>query len=101
MHAIIRVGSHQYDAAPGQTLTLEKLDAPVGSEVRFRDVLLVSDGEKIVGGSSPKGTVVGKIVEQLRGPKITVFHKKPKKGHTKKQGHRQAYTKVQITGIEG
>jgi large subunit ribosomal protein L21 len=100
MHAIIRVGSHQYDVSPGQTVTMEKLDGPVGSEVRFTDVLFYSDGQTVKAKPPVAGSVMGKIVSQFRGPKLIIFHKKRKKGHTRKLGHRQSYTKVEITGIE-
>lgn len=100
MHAIIRVGTHQYDVTPGQVVTMEKLDGPVGSEVRFTELLFVNDEKNVSVKPPVQGAVVGKIVEQVRGPKTIVFHKIRRKGHQKKQGHRQAYSKVEITGIE-
>ena len=98
MQAVIRIGSHQYNVAPGKTITVEKLSGPVGSEIRFRDVLLVGDEKDVQ--ANPKATVVGRITEQYRGPKILVFKKKRRKGYRRKQGHRQPYTQVEITGIE-
>ncbi len=100
MHAIIKVGTHQYDVTPGQIVTMEKIDGPVGSEVRFTDLLLVNNDKDVSVKPESKGAVVGKIIEQSRGEKITVFHKIRRKGHHKKQGHRQFYSKVEITGIE-
>lgn len=101
MHAVFKIGSHQYDAEPGKVVTLEHLEASVGSEVRFTEVLYYSDGKAVKLGAQAKGAaVVGKVTEQVKGKKIIVFKKKRRKGYTRKLGHRQLYTKVEITGIE-
>ena len=100
MFAVIRLGNHQYRVLPGQTITTEKLDGPEGSEVEFKDVLLVADGDRVLFGPAIQGAVFGRIKSQYRGPRITVFKKKRRKGYERKQGHRQAYTAVEITRIE-
>jgi len=100
MRAIIQVGSHQYEVAPGRTISMEKLDGPKGSEVRFNRILFYTNGKDIKTGSPARGAVYGKIVAQERAPKITVFKKTRRHGFHKKQGHRQALTKVPITRIE-
>ena len=78
MYAIVQTGGKQYKAQVGDVISVEKLDAEVGAEVTF-DVLLVADGENV--------TVV------------IVFKYKPKKNIRKKNGHRQPFTKVEITAI--
>ncbi|MFH1018036.1 MAG: 50S ribosomal protein L21 [Pseudomonadota bacterium] len=100
MHAIIQVGSHQYDVEPGKIITVEKLDGRVGSEVRFNRILLLSDGNETKAGPALKAAVFGTISAQERGAKIRVFKKIRRKGYHKTMGHRQPYTKIKITRIE-
>lgn len=100
MYAVVKLGSHQYRVAPGQTIDVEKLDGPVGSDVRFKDVLFVSDGENVkLGTEAQKTSVVGTITAQNRGQKIHVFKKIRRKGFRKLIGHRQQYTQVEIKKI--
>jgi large subunit ribosomal protein L21 len=99
MRAIIRVGSHQYDVEAGKTVQMEKLDGPIGSEVRFNNIVYASDGKDVKLGLI-KGAVFGTIRAQERGPKIAVLKKTRRKGFHKKIGHRQPFTKVKITKIE-
>ncbi|HLG20213.1 MAG TPA: 50S ribosomal protein L21 [Bdellovibrionota bacterium] len=100
MQAVIRLGSHQYEVSSGDTLRVEKIDAPVGSEVRIKDLVMLSDGETVKVGPEAKGTVVGVVRSQGRAPKLIVFKKKRRKGYTRTQGHRQLYTTIEITKIE-
>ena len=97
MYAIIVTGGKQYRAEVGDTLYLEKIEAEVGTEVTFDKVLLVGDkvGTPYVEGAK----VVATVEKQGRGKKIIVFKMKPKKNYRKKQGHRQAYTKVIVKEI--
>ena len=97
MYAIIVTGGKQYRAEVGDTLYLEKIEAEVGTEVTFDQVLLVGDkvGTPYVEGAKVTGT----IEKQGKGKKIIVFKMKAKKNYRKKQGHRQAYTKVIVKEI--
>lgn len=101
MYAIVQLGNHQYKAAVGKKITIEKLDGDVGSQVKFKDVLFVSDGSDVKIGNQVKSIVTGKIVSQEKGDKIAVFKKKRRHVYKKKTGHRAMYTIVEITGIEG
>lgn len=104
MQAIIKTGGKQYKVSPGQVINVEKLSGNVGDKVEFDKVLFVSDesGAARVGTPFVKDSVVtGKILGGLKGEKITVFKFKRRKGYRKKTGHRQKYTSVEITGIEG
>lgn len=101
MYAVIRIGKHQYNVTPGRTIRIEKLDAPVGSEVEFKDLVLLADGDQLAVGKTVKGTVYGIIKTQGRGDKIRVYKKKRRTGFSKTIGHRQPYTQVEITKIEG
>ena len=100
MYAIIATGGKQYRVSEGDVVYIEKIDAEVDSTVSF-DVLLVgNDGDVKVGTPVVEGVKVeGKVVGQVRGDKIIVFKYKSKKNYRPKQGHRQPYTKVEITKI--
>ena len=99
MYAVVRIGTHQYIAKPGEKLKVQKIDAPVGSTVKFNDLLMVSS-DKGVALKDCKGTVTGKIIEQDRDKKIDVYKKKRRKGYEKTIGHRQSYTLLEVQGIE-
>ena len=100
MYAIIATGGKQYRVSEGDVIYIEKIDAAVDSTVSF-DVLLVgNEGDVKVGTPVVEGVKVeGKVVGQVRGEKIIVFKYKSKKNYRRKQGHRQPYTKVEITKI--
>ena len=100
MYAIIATGGKQYRVSEGDVIYIENIDAAVDSTVSF-DVLLVgNEGDVKVGTPVVEGVKVeGKVVGQIRGEKIIVFKYKSKKNYRRKQGHRQPYTKVEITKI--
>ena len=101
MKAVIVTGGKQYTVAEGDVLYIEKLNAEAESVVKFDEVLAVLDGENSkIGAPTVEGACVeGTVVKNGKGKKITVFKYKPKKGEKKKMGHRQPYTKVEITKI--
>lgn len=98
MYAIIETGGKQYRIQENDFLFVEKLEVAEGEEVVFDKVLMVEGkiGNPVVEGAK----VLAKVVAQGKAPKIIVYKYKSKKNYHKKQGHRQAYTKVQITSIE-
>ena len=100
MYAIIATGGKQYRVSEGDVIYIEKIDAAVDSTGSF-DVLLVgNEGDVKVGTPVVEGVKVeGKVVGQIRGEKIIVFKYKSKKNYRHKQGHRQPYTKEEITKI--
>ena len=101
MKAIIVTGGKQYTVAEGDVLFIEKLNAEAEETVKFDQVLAVLDGENskigtpVVEGAS----VEAKVIKTGKAKKITVFRYKAKKNEKKKMGHRQPYTKVEITKI--
>ena len=99
MKAIIETGGKQYSVQVGDVIYIEKLDAQEGEKVVF-DKVLMANG--VVGNPQVKGaSVEGKVVKNGKGKKINIFTYKPNKTSTrKKQGHRQPYTKVEITKIK-
>ena len=102
MYAIIEACGKQYKVLEGDTVFFEKLDVEEGKKVTFDKVLLVSDDKEVkVGDPYVKGVKVeGKVLSHGKGKKIIVFKMKPKKNERTKQGHRQPYTKVEITSIK-
>ena len=102
MYAIIESCGRQYKVAEGDVVFFEKLDAEEGKKVTFDKVILVSNDKKIeVGAPYVKGIKVeGKVVSHGKGKKILVYKYKAKKNYRRTQGHRQPYTKVEITKIK-
>ena len=103
MYAVVKTGGKQYRVAAGQKLKVEKLVAEVGAEVVLEHVLAMGDGDAIrVGAPLLAGaTVKAKIVSHGRGEKVQIFKMRRRKHYQKHQGHRQSYTEIEITGIDG
>ena len=101
MKAVIVTGGKQYTVAEGDILFVEKLGVEAEETVKFEQVLAILDGENTkIGAPVVEGAAVeAKVVKNGKGKKITVFKYKPKKNEKKKIGHRQPYTKVEITKI--
>ncbi len=102
MYAIIESCGRQYKVAEGDVVFFEKLDVEEGKKVTFDNVVLVSDDKKVeVGTPYVKGVKVeGKVVSHGKGKKVLVYKYKAKKNYRRTQGHRQPYTKVEITKIK-
>ena len=101
MKAVIVTGGKQYTVSEGDTLYIEKLGAEENADVKFDEVLAVLDGENSkIGTPVVEGACVeAKVVKNGKGKKLTVFKYKAKKNEKSKMGHRQPYTKVEITKI--
>ena len=102
MYAIIESCGKQYKVTEGDVVFFEKLDAEEGKKVSFDKVVLVSDDKKVeVGAPYDKGVKVeGKVLANGKAKKIIVYKYKDKKNERRTQGHRQPYTKVEITSIK-
>ncbi|MCL2838057.1 MAG: 50S ribosomal protein L21 [Oscillospiraceae bacterium] len=101
MYAIMETGGKQYKVAVGDTLFIERLEKEADDKVTFDKVILLADKSGVnVGAPYVDGaTVNAKVLKNGKAKKIIVFKMKPKKGYRKKQGHRQPYTQIEITGI--
>ncbi|MDR2546608.1 MAG: 50S ribosomal protein L21 [Lachnospiraceae bacterium] len=99
MYAIIVTGGKQYKVSEGDFIKVEKLDAEPGETVTFDKVVALSVKKLKVGKEAAKASVTATVTEHGRGKKIIVYKFKSKTGYNKKQGHRQAYTKVRIDKI--
>ncbi len=102
MYAVVETGGKQYRVAPGDTLEVERLKAEAGKPFTFDRVLFVGNEGKHTPGSPTveKATVVADVLEHLRGPKVTAFKMKRRKGYRLTIGHRQELTRIKITDIK-
>ena len=100
MYAIVKTGGKQYKVAVGDVVEVEKLAVEPGTEVSLPAVLLV-DGSTVTSAAAAlsAASVRGKVVAQVKGPKIRIHKFKNKTGYHKRQGHRQPLTRVKVTGI--
>lgn len=100
MYAIFETGGKQYTAKVGDVLYIEKLNAEVDQTVTFEKVLAVGDDTMTFGTPYVEGmTVSGKVLKNGKAKKIVVMTYRPKKDSKRKMGHRQPYTKVEITAV--
>ena len=103
MFAVIESGGKQHRVEEGEVLRLEKLAAGPGETVTFDRVLLIAEGDDIKVGTPfvDGGEVTAEVVGEGRGDKVTVIKFKRRKNYHRKQGHRQSYPEVRVTGIRG
>ena len=103
MFAVFSSGGKQHRVTEGEVLKLERLDAEPGQEVVFDKVLLVADGDKVSVGQPyvDGGKVTAEVVAHDRGKKIRVIKFRRRQNYMRRQGHRQWFTQVKITGING
>jgi len=102
MLAVIKTGGKQYVVQPGDKIKVEKLDQKEGEAISFSDVLLVGDDKKVeIGNPVVKSTKVqARVLSHGKGDKIIVFKYKSKKRYSRKIGHRQPYTEIEIIEIK-
>ena len=101
MYAIVRGGSRQHKVMEGDVLEIDRVDAAVGSTIDLPAVLLVDD-DKVTSDAEALAAVkvTAEVLNETKGPKIRIVKFKNKTGYKKRQGHRQRYTQVKITGIK-
>ena len=103
MYAIIETGGKQYKVQNGDVIFVEKLEVEADSEITFDKVIAVGadDGIKVGAPYVDGASVSAKVIKNGKGKKINIITYKPKKGSARRMGHRQPYTKVEITNIVG
>ena len=102
MYAVFQTGGKQFRAEPGARFRVPSLDVEPGDSVTFDHVLLSSDGEDEVKVGAPTvdgASVKAEVIRHGRGDKLIVFKRKRRKGHRKKQGHRQGFTEIRIDEV--
>lgn len=103
MYAVIKTGGKQYRVEKDQVLNVELLEAKKGDTVTLKEVLLIGgEGAAKIGAPLISGaTVKAEVVDHIKGDKVIVFKKKRRQNYRRKNGHRQNYTVLKITGITG
>ena len=103
MYAVVKIKNQQYRVSPDLTLQVPLMSDEVGAKLTFDEVLMMADGEDIkVGSPTVAGaTVAAEVVGHGRSRKIIVFKKRRRKNYRRKNGHRQPFTEIRITGISG
>ena len=101
MYAVIATGGKQYRVTPGDTLDVEKLAGSDDGSIELRPILFVGDDGAVTTGADDLAniTVKATVVEQVKGPKLTVFKYKNKTGYRRKNGHRQPLTRIRVDDI--
>ena len=101
MYAIVETGGKQYRVTEGDQISIEKLNVAAGEQVKFDKVLVLGEGKDAKVGAPyvDAAAVYGEVLESGKGKKVVIFKYKAKKDYRRKQGHRQPYTLVEITGI--
>jgi large subunit ribosomal protein L21 len=101
VYAIVKAGGRQEKVAVGDIVVVDRLAAGAGATVELPALLLV-DGEKVTSDAAAlaKVTVSAEVVRDERGPKIDILRYKNKTGYRRRQGHRQALTRLKVTGIK-
>lgn len=101
MYAVIETGGKQYKVSEGDVISVEKLNVEEGAEVTFDKVLMAGEGSDVkVGAPTVEGAAVtGKVLANGKFRKVVVFKMKRKKNYRRKKGHRQPFTKIEITAI--
>ena len=101
MNAVIKTGGKQYRVSEGDKLNVETLAGEPGDEFELGEVLMIHDGDSVeVGKPTIEGAkVTAKVIEHGRGKKIKIVKFKRRKHYRRQMGHRQNYTRVEITGI--
>jgi large subunit ribosomal protein L21 len=100
MYAIVKTGGKQYKVAPGDILSVEKLDVATGEQVELETICVVNDG-KVELEDAAATKVVATVLEQFKGEKQLVFKFKKRKNYKKLQGHRQKLSRIKIDSIGG
>ncbi|TAE29079.1 MAG: 50S ribosomal protein L21 [Candidatus Kapaibacterium sp.] len=100
MFAVVEIAGFQYRVHPTETLTVPLMQAKVGEEVTFSNILAMGEGANVrIGAPYVQGSVTAKVVAHGRAETVVIFHKKRRKGYRKRNGHRQHYTQIQISSI--
>lgn len=101
MIAVVEIAGQQFKLSSGQKLFVHRQDADKGSKLTFNQVLMLIDGDNTqVGAPSLSGaSVTATVLDHVQGDKVIVYKKKRRKGLEKKNGHRQAFTQIQVDSI--
>ena len=103
MYAVVKTGGKQYKVAAGQKFKVEQIAANIGQEILLNEILAVSNGTNLLIGMPlvPGAAIKATVVAQGRHDKVRIFKMRRRKHYQKRQGHRQNYTELQISSVNG
>jgi large subunit ribosomal protein L21 len=101
MNAVVKTGGKEYRIAKGDLIRVEKMEGKVGDQVTMKDILMISDEDKVQVGNPflTNAVITGEIVQQVRGKKVLIYKMKRRKNYRRTKGHRQTYTYVRVNDI--
>ena len=101
MNAVVKTGGKEYRISQGDLIRVEKMEGKVGDQVTMKDILMISDEDKVQVGNPflTNAVITGEIVQQVRGKKVLIYKMKRRKNYRRTKGHRQTYTYVRVNDI--
>ena len=101
MNAVVKTGGKEYRISQGDLIRVEKMEGKVGDQVTMKDILMISDEDKVQVGNPflTNAVITGEIVQQVRGKKVLIYKMKRRKNYRRTKGHRQTYTYVRVNEI--
>ena len=101
MNAVVKTGGKEYRISKGDLIRVEKMEGKVGDQVTMKDILMISDEDKVQVGNPflTNAVITGEIVQQVRGKKVLTYKMKRRKNYRRTKGHRQTYTYVRVNDI--
>jgi len=101
MNAVVKTGGKEYRISQGDLIRVEKIEGKVGDQVTMKDILMISDEDKVQVGNPflTNAVITGEIVQQVRGKKVLIYKMKRRKNYRRTKGHRQTYTYVRVNEI--
>ena len=101
MNAVVKTGGKEYRISQGDLIRVEKMEGRVGDQVTMKDILMISDEDKVQVGNPflTNAVITGEIVQQVRGKKVLIYKMKRRKNYRRTKGHRQTYTYVRVNDI--
>ena len=101
MNAVVKTGGKEYRISKGDLIRVEKMEGKVGDQVTMKDVLMISDEDKVQVGNPflTNAVITGEIVQQVRGKKVLIYKMKRRKNYRRTKGHRQTYTYIRVNEI--
>ena len=101
MNAVVKTGGNEYRISKGDLIRVEKMEGKVGDQVTMKDILMISDEDKVQVGHPflANAEITGEIVQQVRGKKVLIYKMKRRKNYRRTKGHRQTYTYIRVNEI--
>jgi len=101
MNAVVKTGGKEYRISKGDLIRVEKMEGKVGDQVTMKDILMISDEDKVQVGNPflTNAVITGEIVQQVRGKKVLIYKMKRRKNYRRTKGHRQTYTYIRVNEI--